>query len=313
MKGRSRQRTGSTGGGARSARGWGPVVLACACMVPSVGRAVGPVPGMASPSSAAGDGEPGDASAPTRVVVLPARVAGGLPPSTAVEVQTLVLDELVADELTVLRAEASPSECDVACRSAAARAAQADYVAQAEVEGDEDEFEVAVVLYGADGQPLAPFESACSICGLVEVRDMVRLATLDARTEVLRRRRADAPASDVGAVEPTPPAAPPVIARSRLVPAGWGLGGAGAVATIGGAVLLGLHHRSAGCLDNPRGGDCVPLRYTTAIPGAVVLGTGVVAVVSGVVMVVLGRRAERRQVERALAVRPAGLGLRVRF
>jgi hypothetical protein len=103
-----------------------------------------------------------------------------------------------------------------------------------------------------------------------------------------------------------------VIPRSPLVPAGWALGGAGAAATIGGVVLLALHRRSAGCLDNPRGGDCVPLRYTTAIPGAAVLGVGVAAVVGGVVMVVLGRRAEREQAA-AVAVRPYGAGLRVRF
>jgi hypothetical protein len=62
----------------------------------------------------------------------------------------------------------------------------------------------------------------------------------------------------------------------------------------------------------------VPVRYTTAIPGAAVLGAGVAAVVSGVVMVVLGRRAERRQAERRqaerkVAVRAHGVGLRVRF
>ena len=64
-------------------------------------------------------------------------------------------------------------------------------------------------------------------------------------------------------------------------------------------------------VDNPRGGECVPVRYTTAIPGAVVLGVGVAAVVGGGVMVVLGRRAERRRAD--AAVQPHGLGFRVRF
>ena len=141
---------------------------------------------------------------------------------------------------------------------------------------------------------------------------MARLVTLDARTEVLRRRRV---AAEPEPVEPGPigPAERPVIPRSPLVPAGWGLGGAGAAATIGGVVLLALHHRSAGCLDNPRGGECVPVRYTTAVPGAVVLGVGVAAVVGGVVMVVLGRRAERLQAESAVAVRHHGMGLELRF
>jgi hypothetical protein len=147
----------------------------------------------------------------------------------------------------------------------------------------------------------------------VEVRDMARLVTLDARTELRRRRRVAATPEPVVTTTIEPVAPPPVIPRSPLVPAGWAVGGAGSAATIGGVVLLALHQRSAGCLDNPRGGECVPVRYTTAIPGAVVLGVGVAAVVGGVVMVVLGRRAERRKADAAVAVRPHGLGLRVRF
>jgi hypothetical protein len=113
---------------------------------------------------------------------------------------------------------------------------------------------------------------------------------------------------------PVQPAAPTLAPRSRLVPAGWGLVGAGAAATVGGVVLLALHHQDAGCMTNPRGGDCVPLRYTTAVPGGAVLGAGVAAIVGGVVMVVLGRRAEQRQVAGGkVAVRPYGAGLRVRF
>lgn len=276
---------------------------------------VGPVPGVASPPSPAAPASEGAEAgdAPARVLVLPALVSGGLPPSTGAEIRTIVSDELAAEGIAVLPADASPAQCDAACRSAAAQAAGANFVAQAQVVGDEDEFTVTVTLYGADGQEIAPFANECSICGLVEVRDMARLVTLDARTEVLRRRRAGSEPAPVVSTGPIEPVARPVIPRSPLVPAGWGLGGAGAAATIGGVVLLALHHRSAGCLDNPRGGECVPVRYTTAIPGAVVLGVGVAAVVGGVVMVVLGRRAERRRAEGAVAVRPHGLGARVRF
>jgi hypothetical protein len=289
--------------------------------MPSVvgARAIaGPMPGVvppppsASPPAVEGVPAADEPAAPARVLVLPAIVSGGLPPATGAEVRTLVADELATEGITVLPADTSPPQCDAACRSAAARAAGANFVVQAQVVGDEDEFTVTVTLHGPDGQALAPFGSECSICGLVEVRDMTRLAALDTRTEVLRRRRAStAPAPVVqGPIEPVPR---PVIPRSPLVPAGWGLVGSGAAATIGGVVLLALHHRSAGCLANPRGGECVPVRYTTAIPGAVVLGVGVVAAVSGVVMVVLGRRAEQRQVERAVVVRPHGAGLRLRF
>jgi hypothetical protein len=274
----------------------------------------GPVPSVSPPPSASAEGraEPSEAAAPVRVLVLPARVSGGLPPDTGTEVRTIVAEEIVAEGITVLPADASPVECDDACRGTAAQAAGADFVVQAQVVGDEDEFTVTVTLYGADGRALAPFDDECSICGLVEVRDMARLVTLDVRTEVLRRRRIDTEREPVVPV-PIVPVSKPVIPRSPLVPAGWGLLGAGSAATIGGVVLLALHHRNAGCLDNPRGGECVPVRYTTAIPGAAVVGAGVAAVVGGVVMVVLGRRAERREAERAVAVRPHGMGLRVRF
>lgn len=298
----------------RGSRSCSAVVVACAMVVPAVVQArvrEGAMP-MVAPQPAA-EGEAAAASGPTRVLVLPARVSGGLPPSTAAEVRTIVAGELAADGLEVLPEDGSPAECDEACRSAAAKAAGAEFVAQAQVVGEEDEFTVTVTLYGADGRELAPFADACSICGLVEVRDMARLVTLDARTEVLRRRRVAATPAPVVEAPSIVPVARPVIARSPLVPAGWAVGGAGAAATIGGVVLLTLHQRSAGCLDNPRGGDCVPVRYTTAIPGAVVLGVGVAAVVGGVVMVVLGRRAEREQADAAVAVRPHGLGLRVRF
>lgn len=317
MEARARRRPG---------RAWwrdaAAAVVACGMGVtmPSVAGArviAGPMPGVvpppsASPPAAADTPAADEPAAPVRVLVLPAIVSGGLPPATGAEVRTLVADELATEGITVLPADASPAQCDAACRSAAARAAGADFVVQVEVVGDEDEFTVTVTLHGPDGQALAPFGSECSICGLVEVRDMTRLAALDTRTEVMRRRRAStAPAPVVqGPIEPAPR---PVIPRSPLVPAGWGLVGSGAAATIGGVVLLALHQRSAGCLANPRGGECVPVRYTTAIPGAVVLGVGVVAAVSGVVMVVLGRRAERRQVERAVVVRPHGAGLQLRF
>lgn len=296
----------------------GAVAVACAMTVPSGVEArvrAGSMPMVAPQAEPAAGGEAaaGDEAerGPVRVLVLPARVSGGLPPDTAAEVRTIVATELEADGIEVLPQDASPAECDEACRSAAARAAGAEFVAQAQVVGDEDEFTVTVTLFGADGRELAPFADECSICGLVEVRDMARLVTLDARTEVLRRRRAAATPEPV--VTPTIEhvTTPPVIPRSSLVPAGWALGGAGAAATIGGVVLLALHQRSAGCLDNPRGGECVPVRYTTAIPGAVVLGVGVAAVVGGVVMVVLGRRAERRKAD--AAVQPHGLGVRVRF
>ncbi|MCX4247319.1 hypothetical protein OEB96_42285 [Paraliomyxa miuraensis] len=248
-----------------------------------------------------------------KILVLPTILSGELPPDTAIELATLVSDNLVDDGIEVVPAEGTTPGCDEACRQAAAGAAGADFLVQAQVTGDEDEFNVTVTVFAGDtGQALAPFADECSICGFVEVRDMVRLRALDARAEVLRRRK-EATAAVQPPVEPVVVASSdrPSAPRSRLIPAGWGLLGAGAAATVGGAVLLGLHHQSAGCLENPRGGDCVPVRYTTVIPGAAVLGTGVLAVAGGVIMVVLGRRAERRAAAgQRVAVRPHGLGLR---
>ena len=54
-----------------------------------------------------------------------------------------------------------------------------------------------------------------------------------------------------------------------------------------------------------------PLRYTTAPAGAALLGTGAAVLVGGVIMVVLGRRADKRALAgQRTAVRPHGLGLR---
>ena len=118
---------------------------------------VGPVPGVVSPPSPAAPASEGAEAgdAPARVLVLPALVSGGLPPSTGAEIRTIVSDELAAEGIAVLPADASPAQCDAACRSAAAQAAGANFVAQAQVVGDEDEFTVTVTLYGADGQEIA--------------------------------------------------------------------------------------------------------------------------------------------------------------
>ena len=249
--------------------------------------------------------EEGDA----RVLVLPVRVQGELPPDTAEQVRSIVADNL-ADEGVEVVVEGDGACEDASCRSQAAAAAGVAFVADAEVQGDEDEFKVTVTVYSADtGEPLAPFEDACQICGFVEVRDMARLRALDARAEIAWLQ-SEVTAVEPGPVEPTPVVVDRPAPRSKLVPAGWGLVGAGAAATLGGAVLLGLHKQSAGCLDNPRGGDCVPLRYTTAVPGGVLLGAGVAVLVGGVVMVVLGRKKDRQAQEQRVSVSPGGLRLR---
>lgn len=285
-------------------------------VVASVALATSAVPrpaGAVATGRAAQEVEEAQAVGPVTVVVLPPLLTGELPPDTASEVATLVADNLVDEGVTVVPVDGMEAEaCDEACRREAAARAGARFAMRAEVVGGEEEYAVTVTLYAGDtGEALTSFGDDCSICGFVEVRDMVRLRSIDARAEVLRRRREAAVAEQASEpVEPVP-VERPVVPRSKLVPAGWGLVGAGAVASLGGVVLLALHHQDAGCLDNPRGGDCVPVRYTTAPAGAAVLGAGVAVVVGGVVMVVLGRRADRRAAAgERVVVRPHGLGVR---
>ncbi len=241
---------------------------------------------------------------PARVLVLPVQLQGELPPSTAAELRTVIADNLVDDGLEVVT-EGDDACDDDACRQKAAQSAGARWLVGTTVVADEDEFTVTVTVFsGSSGESKVPFENACSICGLVEVRDMTRLEAIDARAEILREESAMAAVTPV-APEPTTTVAPPP-PPIKMIPAGWALIGAGAASTIGGVVLLALHKQSAGCLDNPRGGECVPLRFTTAPAGAGVLGAGVLALTSGVVMVVLGRRKRAQR----LAASPGGLTIR---
>ena len=251
--------------------------------------------------------EPESEAAPARVLVLPVQLQGELPPSTATELRSVIADNLVDDGLEVVTEGEGVCEDD-ACRKKTAEAAGARWLVGTTVVADEDEFTVTITVFsGPTGESMAPFENACSICGLVEVRDMTRLEATDARAEILRQESAltAVPTLVPEPVTTAPPPPPPI----KMTPAGWALIGAGAASTIGGVVLLALHKQDAGCLDNPRGGECVPLRFTTAPAGAGVLGAGVLALTSGVVMVVLGRRKRAKRDER-LAVSPGGLTLR---
>lgn len=255
------------------------------------------------------------------VGVLPVRVKGELPPSAAEEMRSIIFDNLSADDVAILDSSAVDAELgegevceDTQCRVRLAGAIGADYLVAGRIEGNEDEFSVKIVLVdGATGEEVAPFVEECTICGFVEVRDMVRMRALDARAEVIRRAEIAVARPEVDpATTKDDPVDDRPAPRSKLIPTGWALIGAGAAAVVGGVVLLALHRRDAGCLDNPRGGDCVPLRYTTAAPGGGVLGAGVLAAGGGVVMLVLGRRAEQRS-RSQVSVGPRGVAWRLRF
>ena len=273
--------------------------------------AIGTVPGVARAEPSTGVPEPAasaesateSSSRSTTVVLIPVRLSGELPPGTDAEVRALLRTNLAEEGLELTDADGSvAADCDAACRSAAATASSAAFVVQAHIEGSEDEFTVTVTLFdGKTGDAVAPFEAECSICGFVEVRDMVRLRAMDARAEIVRRARAMEGPTEV---VPPPPVTDEPAPRSPLLSAGWALVGAGTGGALGGIVLMSMHKQSAGCATNPRGGDCVPLRYTTLPAGAALLGAGAAVLVAGVVMVVRGRQAR---------VQPRGAGLALRF
>ena len=241
-------------------------------------------------------GTPSEAD--TRVVFLPERLVGELPPSAGADVRSALRELIEGEGVTVLpdgtqQPVASP-DCDAPCRREVAEGNGADFLLLAEVVANEDEFSVTLTLFeGATGERVATFADECSVCGLVEVQRMVRLRGLDARVEIGKRsivpRSEPEPEPEpVVVVEPPPP-------RSWMPATGWALIGAGASATIGGVVLAALHHHSAGCRPNPRGGDCIPLRYTTAVPGVALLSTGVATAAVGAILVALARRAAKKR------------------
>jgi len=296
---------------------------------PRVAAAAGPPP--ESDAKAAADADAEATVGLSRVLVLPVRLDGELPPGTDNEVRSVLRANLVEATIELLPDEPPPlaTDCDTACRQDAAKARDADYLVQSEISGDEDEFNVTVTLFdGATGEVILPFTDACSICGFVEVRDMVRLRTLDARAEIVRRRRAAVaaaamppapecpvpePVVEVVEVPKSCPAVAPAPPRSPWISVGWGLVGAGVATAAGGAVIIGLDEREAGCQDDPRGGECIPLRYTTIVPGAATIGVGVATALGGVLAVVLGRRAQRRKAEASVAIGPKGASVSFRF
>ncbi|MEM6995075.1 MAG: hypothetical protein AAF721_31465 [Myxococcota bacterium] len=234
----------------------------------------------------------------TRVAFLPERLVGELPPSAGADVRSALRELIDGEGVSVvpddpLETDAA-GECDAPCRREFARSASATFLLRAEVVSDEDEFSVTLTLFdGSTGEPVATFADECSVCGFVEVQRMVRLRGLDARVEIGKRQTAPTPEPGP---EPAPPAPVTLPAPRPWMPAtGWALIGSGAAATIGGVILASLHHQSAGCRPNPRGGECIPLRYTTAVPGVALLGAGVATAAVGTILVVLARRAAKKR------------------
>jgi hypothetical protein len=221
---------------------------------------------------------------------------------TALESDRLML---IREEHVLSAAHARSATCpaEPSCRSELAQDLRARFLVRVVVdEPKESDFDVRIEVYdpGAD-KLVASFDETCTICSEADLKRIVQERSLDARLAL--ERHLSPPADDVepiakGPIEqPIAPVAPPVEIRvtrpSPLTLAGWGLVGAGAAATVGGIVLLALQGSRAGCPEDPRGGDCLPLVYRTVIPGSITLAGGVVLAATGIGLVFAGRKRDR--------------------
>jgi hypothetical protein len=266
---------------------------------------------------------------PAFVAVLPVQSASGLSADRARLVLETARAGLAAEELIVVPQEhvasslaAISSSCGAPaeCRRALATRLEVRFLFQVQVEEPSaQDFDVTVrVLDPETDTELASFTESCTICSEADLQRVVRERTLDARSALQRHLHPED--EDAGRVEPQVVEAPPpavevrLAERSALVPAGWGLVGGGAVATVGGAVLLALTGSSAGCPDDPRGGACLPLVYQTIVPGAIATSVGVALVATGAALIVVGKKRDARANKNArVAVGPGSLRLDVAF
>jgi hypothetical protein len=238
---------------------------------------------------------------------------------TALESENLMLirDEHVG---SAMAARASDCAAQASCRSELAEELRTRFLVRVIVdEPKASDFDVRVEVYEpASSTTISSFAETCTICSEADLKRIVQESSLDARLSLERHlvpAAEDPKPTLVAPVEPllTPPS-PQVEVRmaktSPLTLAGWGLVGAGAAATVGGIVLLGLQGSNAGCPDDPRGGECLPLVYRTVIPGSVTLVSGVVLAATGVGLVFVGRKQAEKRAATARLV-PTGNGLLV--
>lgn len=242
--------------------------------------------------------------APAFVAVLPVHSGSGLTEDRAQLVLETARAELPTDELIVVPQEhvvsglsAIAGSCGgpAACQKTLAERLDAKFLFQVQVEEPSaQDFEVTVrVLDPFAGTEIASFDESCTICSEADLKRIVQERTLDARAALLRHLDPD----EDDAAQPEIVQAPPetkievrVRKSSPLIPTGWGLVGAGAVATVGGAILLGLTGSDAGCPADPRGSGCIPLVYETLVPGAITAGVGVALVATGAALIVVGKK-----------------------
>lgn len=271
-----------------------------------------------------------DDDTPIVVVVLPTEAAG-LPADR----RALVLDTIesrlssdqggegrvvVAERQAVTQAMAGmPADCGAVatCRDGVAERTGARFIVRASVtEPKPSDYAIRVEVYEVGkADAVASFDDACTICSEADLGRIVRERALDAREALLRTLE-----PPQGGVVPEPkvvvepksaqqPVRTEVVRASKLTLAGWGLTGAGIAGTVGGVVLLALQGSKAGCPEDPRGGQCIPLVYRTVVPGAVALSLGVAMLGTGVALVVVGKRRDDKRA--SVAIVPSGRGIAV--
>jgi hypothetical protein len=244
------------------------------------------------------------------VAVLPVRSGSGISEDRADLVLSTVRSQLPAQEIIVAPQDrvrdvvtklgtgcGTPAEC----QKQIGKQLDVQYLFSVTVdEPSKQDFSVKVVLTAAaDGEEIAAFEELCTICSEADLKRVVQERTLDARLalqRILNPQDFDDGDVPVPVVVEKPAENRTEVRlkeRSKLVPIGWGLLGAGAAATVGGVVLMSLQGSGAGCPDDPRGGRCIPLVYDTLIPGAIVGGVGVALLGTGIGLVVAGKKRDR--------------------
>ena len=267
------------------------------------------------------------------VAVLPVSSETGLSETRAALVLSTARSQLPAETIVVMPEDAvaqawaergASCGATLECRSELGKTLEAQYVVAISVdEPAKQDFRVRTSVVDVAAQTeLASYDEMCSICSETDLKRLVREQTLDARLvlqhELNPEDFGEAPRPETVVVEKPGETRVEVRwhERSKLIPAGWGLVGAGAAATVGGAVLLGIAGADAGCPIDPRVGHCVPLVYDTLVPGAIVGSVGVALAATGVGLVVAGRkkdRGARERIEADVAVGPGSLTLRGRF
>lgn len=269
-----------------------------------------------------------DDDTPIVVVVLPTE-ATGLPADR----RALVLDTIesrlghdqvggrvvVAERQAVTQAMAGmPTDCGAVatCRDGVAERTGARFIVRASVtEPKPSDYAIRVEVYEVGkADAVASFDDACTICSEADLGRIVRERALDAREALLRTLEPPkevVPEPKVVALPKTvqQPVRYEVVRASKLTLAGWGLTGAGIAGTAGGVVLLALQGSKAGCPEDPRGGQCIPLVYRTVVPGAVALSVGVAMLGTGVALVVVGKRRDDKRA--SVAIVPSGRGVAV--